>query len=221
MRAAAAALAGLLAGTAPALAHPHMFVDAGLQLIFDPDGRLAALRIVWAYDSYSSLLTFEDMALDPDYDGVLTEAELDRLRGFDGNWIEGYDGDIVAVQDGARLALGPPGDWTVTVDEGRIVSSHLRPVPARPDPAGGEFVLRVFDPTYYTAYSIVTAPQMRGRDDCTGAVYGPDLAAAEAILMAALDELYPGADPMDLEDDFPAVGEHFADEVRVRCGARS
>jgi polyphosphate kinase len=214
-------LAGLLALGGPAFAHPHMFVDAGLQLIFDDDGRLAALRIVWAYDSYSSLLTFEDMELDPDYDGVLTEAELDRLRGFDGNWVEGYDGDIVALHGDGPVALGPPGDWTVTVQDGRIVSSHLRPVPDRPDPAAAEIVLRVFDPTYYTAYSIVTAPQIRGRDDCTGTVYGPDLEAAEAVLMDALDELFPGAGPMDVDEDFPAVGEYFADEVRVRCGAPS
>ena len=32
------------ASAAPALAHPHVFIDAGVDVIFGPDGRAEALR---------------------------------------------------------------------------------------------------------------------------------------------------------------------------------
>ena len=53
------------------------------------------MRVTWAYDEFYSLLVLEDMRLDQDADGVLTEAEEQFLSGFDAQWVEGYNGDLV------------------------------------------------------------------------------------------------------------------------------
>jgi ABC-type uncharacterized transport system substrate-binding protein len=41
-------------------AHPHIFIDSGVEVIFDSQGQMTALRISWAYDDFHSLLAIED-----------------------------------------------------------------------------------------------------------------------------------------------------------------
>lgn len=100
-------LAALGASGTGALAHPHVFVDTGVELRFDAEGRLEALRIVWVYDDFVSLMIVAERGLDPDGDGVLTEAETAALTGFDMQWDEGFAGDTYLLADGRDLALGP------------------------------------------------------------------------------------------------------------------
>lgn len=205
---------------APARAHPHIFIDAGVEFLFDADGRLAALRIAWAYDELFSLLVLEDMGLDADYDGALTEEERDRLSGFDMEWIDGFEGDLEADQDGRPLALSGPLEWTADYRDGRIVTTHVRALAERLSPEEGPVRVRVFDPTYYTSYTIPGAPLVTGRDGCTTRVVVPDYRAAAAVLEAALAEMRgTSADAVEL--DFPAVGAAFAEEVILSCAPRS
>ena len=44
------ALLALSAGTGEALAHPHIFVDSTARIIFDGEGRFAAIENRWAFD---------------------------------------------------------------------------------------------------------------------------------------------------------------------------
>jgi ABC-type uncharacterized transport system substrate-binding protein len=60
----------LLLLPAPALAHPHVFVDASVEVVFDAQNRATGLRIGWTYDDLFSLMIVEDRGLDPDYDSV-------------------------------------------------------------------------------------------------------------------------------------------------------
>ena len=122
--------AALLACATPLGAHPHIFVDTGFEVIVDAEGRLTHLRITWAYDEFYSLLVTEDRGLDPDYDGVLTEAEVASLNGFDMRWIEGFNGDTVLLDGSEEVALSGPQEVATTFSEGRIITSHLRAVEA-------------------------------------------------------------------------------------------
>lgn len=208
----AAFLAAALAvhGAAPALAHPHEFIDAGVELRFD-GGTLAALRIVWVYDDLTSLMILTDRGIDPDQ--PLTPAQAADLTGFDMNWEAGFAGDTYLLNGETPVALGPPQDWTAHVVQGRIITTHLRQVAPPLAPGAAPLVVQVYDPSYYTAYTIATAPLIRGRDDCAAQVYGPDTAAADAALAEAMKEL-SGNDP---EAEFPAIGAAYAEEVRVTC----
>ncbi|SDW91537.1 ABC-type uncharacterized transport system, substrate-binding protein [Roseicitreum antarcticum] len=214
------ALAALGATPVAAQAHPHMFIDAGLELVFDDADQLAAVRVVWAYDAFYSMIALSDMGLDAAFSGTLTAEERAALQGFDMQWIEGFDGDIVVHLDGVVQDLAGPADWTADYVDGRIISSHLRPLEDRAHlPKGAELRIQVYDSTYYTAYTIVGTPQITGRDGCNARVFTPDREAADAQLMAALSELEGTGG--DAEVDFPAVGEMFSEEVRVTCAAAS
>ena len=85
-----AGLAGLILGAGVAFqaaAHPHVFVDTRLDVVFDTAGRAEGVRISWTYDDLFSLVIIMDHEMDADFDGVLTAQELETLRGFDMNWI--------------------------------------------------------------------------------------------------------------------------------------
>ncbi len=201
---------------APLGAHPHIFVDTELELVFAPDGQPEGIWISWAYDPFFSMLLVSDMGLDPDFTGDISEAERAELDGFDMNWIEGYHGDTHVTQGGRALALSGPVEWVSDYREGQLFSRHLRRFEDRPDPAQ-ELVIAVYDPTYYTSYGLVGMPQITGRGDCLARIYEPDWEAAGAQLEAALDEMLGAGG--DMEADFPAVGALFAEEVRILCPA--
>jgi polyphosphate kinase len=211
-RAITAVLATLAAG--PALAHPHVFIDATVEVIFDDQGRAAALRIGWTYDDLFSMMIVEDRALDPDYDGVLTDDAVAQLSGFDMQWDPGFPGDTYPLLDGQPLPLGPPQDWTAGYDGLRITSTHVRPFLTPVEVGATPLIVQVYDPSFYTSYVIAGTPVLTGRDDCAVQVFEPDLAAADEILMAALAEMAGSA---ELEGEFPAIGAAYAQEARVTC----
>ena len=214
MRRALALLAALL--PLPAAAHPHVFIGTGLTLILDADNRLAAIRVTWSYDELYSLLVLEERGLDPDYDGVLTPEELASLNGFDMAWVEGFPGDTYAFAGGEPLALGPPTDHATTIEEGRIVTAHTRTVAAVP--AAAAVSVKAYDPTFYTAYEISRGVAVEGGTGCTADLVPADLDAAYTML----EELLYGPRSAEwAEDDFPEVGEAFADEVRLTCASGS
>ncbi|MGR3454656.1 DUF1007 family protein [Pseudooceanicola sp.] len=201
-----AALCATLSGGA-VQAHPHVFVDTTLRIETDAEGRPVAVEVTWLYDELYSLLIFEDMGLDSDYDGALTPEELAQLDGFDMQWIPGFAGDLYLSGGAGPIRLGPPEPQSTRVEGGRIETVHRRPL-ASPGPE--TIVLRAYDPTYYTAYDLtggVSAPE-----GCSVQIAAPDLDAAQARVETELD-----GRPETVED-FPEVGDAFADTVTLRCG---
>lgn len=204
---------GLLSAS-PALAHPHIFVDAGIEVIFNATGQAEALRLSWTYDELISMTLVSERGLDPDFDGVLTPEETAKLNGFDMNWQPGFEGDSYALLSDTPLALSGPSEWTVGYAEGKLTSTHLRRFASPVDLAGLALVIQSYDPGYYTAYAVTNA-KVTGRDGCTADIFEPDREAADQILQDALAE-YSGTDGAEAE--FPAVGSAYAEEARVSCG---
>ncbi len=201
---------------APAFAHPHMFVDTGIEVIFDADRRATGVRISWSYDDLTSLSLLADKGLDPDGDGRLTEAELATLSGFDMHWDAGYPGDTYALLGDQPLGLSGPSDWTAGYDGTHLLSSHYRSFPAPVDPGALPLLIQSYDPSFYTSYSVVTAG-LKGGEGCKVQIFEPDRAAADKILQDAIAEMAGGD---GVEGEFPAVGAAYAEEARVTCGAR-
>jgi ABC-type uncharacterized transport system substrate-binding protein len=211
--------AGLWIGLASgALAHPHIFIDTGVEVIFDDQARVTGLRITWAYDDLFSLMLVEDRGLDPDFDGVLTPEETTAIEGFDMQWEPGYAGDTYASLGEVPLVLSGPAGWTTGYADGRLTSTHLRQFADPVVLAGQPLVVQVYDPSFYTAYRIAQQTLLTGADGCTAQAFEPDREAADAILQAAIDEQ---AGSIDIEGEFPAIGAAYSEEVRVTCAARS
>jgi polyphosphate kinase len=201
---------------APALAHPHVWIDTRIEVILDDRNRATGVRIDWTYDNLYSLFVIGDLGLDPDWDGELTAEEIARLSGFDMNWDPGFPGDTYALLGEAPLDMSRPKDWSATYADGKITSSHLRSF-AAPVPLGDlPLVVQAYDPGFYVAYAIPYPPVVTGGQGCKAQVFVPDMDAAQEALLAALAEYTPD---VDIEAEFPAVGAQFAEEVRVTCPA--
>lgn len=196
------------------VAHPHVFIDATVEVIFDSQNRAAAVRIGWTYDDLFSLSYLTEMGFDPDFDGVLTKDETARLAGFDTQWAEDFPGDSYALLGASPLGLSRPDAPTVNYENGRLTSTHLRRLSEPVALTGAELVVQIYDPSFYTAYSIAANPVLTGAQGCKAQVFEPDRDAADARLEAALQEL-AGAEGS--ETDFPAIGSAYAEEVRVTC----
>ncbi|SEP10146.1 ABC-type uncharacterized transport system, substrate-binding protein [Salinihabitans flavidus] len=207
-----ALVAALLAWAGPGLTHPHAFVDVGLRFETGEDGRIAAVEVTWAYDDFFSLLILEDMALDGDGDGALTEAERARLEGFDlDNWPEDYAGDLHLEKAGAPVALGPPRADGVRLAEGRIVSRHRRALET--PVAAADLVIRAYDPTYFIAYTLKPhAIELPGA--CLPEVEPADREAAQERLRDAVEQ----EEVTEQSYEMLQVGAWYADTVRVTCG---
>ncbi|WP_209015990.1 DUF1007 family protein [Roseibium sp. RKSG952] len=197
-----------------ATAHPHVFIDTGLEFIVDDAGQLTHVRVTWVYDEFYSLLVLEDMKLDQDADGVLTDAEEQVLAGFDAQWVEGYNGDLVVQADGTNVPLSGPMEPRATTEDGRIVTTHLRAVEDGFVPATA-LSAKPFDETYYTAYEVTRPVTVSGPDTCKVERFDPDIDGQLAQMQAFLLTL--DADYDLEENDIPLVGENFATEIRVSC----
>lgn len=210
-----ACLCGILVA-APALSHPHVWIDTRIEVVLNDQNQATGLRVSWTYDDLYSLYVVGDMGLDPDWDGTLTDEEAAALAGFDMKWEPGFAGDTYALIGDEPLVLGAPQDWTASYAEGRITSTHLRvfdaPVPVGADP----LIIQAYDPGYYVAYAIPFDPVVTGGKGCVARVFVPDLDQADEVLQAALEEYTPD---IDLETEFPAIGAAYAEEVRLTCAA--
>ncbi|MFD2741348.1 DUF1007 family protein [Sulfitobacter aestuarii] len=197
-------------------AHPHIFVDTGLELITSDAGEMTHVRVTWEYDEFYSLLITEDMGLDGDGDGLLTEAELDRLSGFDMNWIEGFNGDLVARLGETEIPLSDPQEVTASFAEGRITTTHLRAF-EEPIPAGETLVMKAYDPTYYTAYELSRPVRVEGSGTCDVRRKAPKLDNELRELQQQLATLDAEMDPEDV--GLPDIGAQMAGSVHVTCAA--
>lgn len=200
-----------------AVAHPHVYIDASVGLIYDGDGRLSAVEVEWTYDELYSLLIVEDLGLDPDGDGILSATESAALQGFDADWEPGFDGRLYMAGDGRRIALGPPQDFVAEYRDGRVLSRHRRPLTA--SLAGdAPLSLQIYDPEFYVDFTLTDDTRFAGRDDCRTALDAGDPAAAPEAYRSAVEAALSDAGS-DIEAELVVVdiGAAGAETLRVDC----
>ncbi|MGR3463395.1 DUF1007 family protein [Limimaricola sp.] len=212
------ALSAALPGAA--LAHPHVFIDAAFELVFDEAGALAAVRIDWAYDEFYSLMLIEENRLDADADGFPEQAALDAYAGRDVDWAAGFPGDFVIEKGGEAVALDGPVKHRARFEEGRLVSSHVRPLAAPFDVSDQVVTARAYDPTYFVAYDVPVDPTVIGREGCKLRRDVADRGAAEEEYGEQLAAIDATSDPFE-EIDLPDIGVLFADSFELTCAASS
>lgn len=193
-------------------AHPHVFVQAQITLIYDGTTP-TAVQMDWIYDDYFSLLLTADLGIDLDGDMRLTADEQVILNDAVTEWPAGFEGDLEVLQDGKAVQLGPKIGHVMSFENGIITETHVRPLAAI---GTADLVIRPFDPFYFVAYDVIDPIRFVGTDACRGDVTRADMVAARAMFA----ELTGGMRPEDVgaEEDFPEVGRSFSDTVTISCG---
>jgi ABC-type uncharacterized transport system substrate-binding protein len=207
------AVALILAPLTAAEAHPHVFVDVEVTVIYDDRGAVG-VQLDWTYDEYFSLLMTTDLGIDLDGDMRLTDAEAETLNASVTQWPDGYTGDLEVSQNDQIVELGARENHSVTLEDGLVRETHIRPLSGLTD---APLTIRAYDPFYYVDYQLAGPVRVIGSDNCTVEVTPPDLNEAYSLV----DELLYGRPASDVGPDeaFPEVGREFADTIVVQCAS--
>lgn len=172
-----AALAALLAPQAPALAHPHVFVDAALELDVADNGDLRAIRHEWTFDDMYSAFAVQGL---PREKGGPTRAALAKLAEEIIEKLDDVDHFTRAQGDGHELQSTGVRDARASFEDGRLKLSFT--LMLRAIGGAGDYVrVQVFDPQYVVAITLKDEVQLSGPARCTRALTRPrPLDAADA-----------------------------------------
>jgi ABC-type uncharacterized transport system substrate-binding protein len=146
-----AALASVL-GAAPAGAHPHVFIDYAVTVVFDDRGP-AAIRFLWTFDDMYSSMLFRDFTSRPT--GALGAADIASLKkkAFDDTAKLNYFTDLSV--NGKALSVKAVSDFTAGLEGGRISYGFTIPIPEGAPAGPGAFEVASFDHEFYISFQLV------------------------------------------------------------------
>lgn len=168
-------MAAPFAVPAPALAHPHIFAEARLEIVAGADGTVQELRNVWRFDevfSSSVILDFDkngDLKLDPH--------ELAELGETIRTSLADYHYFSTVTLDGAQIGIKKPDVFHTTMQDKQLMLIFAVK-PEKPVPLKGKLTFGIYDPTMYTAIDFPTDKDLvlkgAGFEKCQHKVVRPD-----------------------------------------------
>ncbi len=209
-----AVFAVLVLAAAPAFAHPHVWVDAKSEVVFDGAGNITAVRHIWRFDdAYSAFAT---QGLDTDGDGKFSQEELKPLADLNVESLKDFGYFTFIMAGGKDRDFGKPKEYWLSYDDGLLTLFFTLPT-AEPIPVkGGQATLDVYDPTYYVDFAFVKDDPVvldGAPPGCTVDVIHPkELDAATAATLAEIP-----ADQRDIPQDLLAVTSELTNGATLKC----
>lgn len=215
--ASAASLAILAAAAAPAVAHPHVWIEMRSDVVFNDQGQVTALNLMWTFDDSYAQVALD--GLDANGDGVYSPSELETLTRENIASLKDYDFFTVMRFNGQKQVLGEVKEFGQIWSNDKL-QLHLQvPLKVPVDPTKGEFVAKVYDPDFFIAIDYA-------KDDPVTAIGAmpkncqlvlkpvptdADVEQTRAMLSTKGPEWKP-----ENEEDFGAL---FAQPVSIQCKA--
>lgn len=209
----AGALPVLFMATAGASAHPHVFVDARAEIVFDGKGEITAVRNIWQFDD--AFTAFAVQGLDTNDDGELSDAELAPLAKVNVDSLQEYEFFTWLRIGKKSFPFVPPTEYWLEFHGGRLTLFFTLPLKA-PVAVTSQATLEVFDPDYFVAF---TFPEdlpvtVDGAPSGCAAAYHPphELDAATMAKLAAIP-----VDQHDLPPELEDAASALANLIRIDC----
>lgn len=137
-----------VAGTPAAEAHPHVWIDYELTVVFEK-GLIVALTQEWSFDEDFSATVLRDVAGDKKPAKTLGPPEIAKIEknAFSNLKNYGYFAHVFAGDDkvGTREATG----FKARLDGAKLVYDFTVPLEHGVDAKSGEVTIGVWDDTYY------------------------------------------------------------------------
>ncbi|GMG85495.1 DUF1007 family protein [Paralimibaculum aggregatum] len=215
IRLAAAALAACLAAAPPrAVAHPHIFVDGGVDFVIGDGSQLTALEVTWIFDAFETLYMLAAAGHAPTTVGALADAAQRDLIQELGDWPEDFAGSAHLSIDGQPISLDRPTGFAVDLIDGRLRLTFLRRLANPREIKARRVEVGFYEATYFYAFTVTNPPRIRGSSDhCMAEVkrFNPDTGLV--VLQSTLFDLDREETP-----EIANVGALFADRVVLQCG---
>lgn len=206
---AASSLALAMAPTA--LAHPHIFAEARLDVMVDAGRTVTALRNLWRFDDlFSSTVLVE---FDKNKDLKLDGAELLTIANTIYKSLAEFDYFQLVTANGKSVAIQQPKELIATFEDNQLVVL-FETAPKQPLKLTGKVDFGIYDPTFYTAIDFTEDKNMsvsRKLDGCSEKVVRPDPDEAIAENQDTLTEEFfnqPGGNDMS---------KIFATRLEIEC----
>ncbi len=210
LRTMAAATAVALSG-ANAIAHPHVFAEARLDVVVDAGATVRSLRHLWRFDdAFSSTVLVE---FDRNGNLVLDVDELEEVGGVIHESLAEYGYFQFVTADGADVAMQAPERIVADMQDGQLIVL-FESQPRQPLRLAGRLTFGIFDPTFFTAIDYTQDEWMAVENlpaSCTRKVVRPDPDEAIAQNREFLTEDF--LDP-DQPNDYSKI---FATRLELTC----
>ena len=159
----------------PALAHPHIFAEARLEVVAGNDGNLGELHNVWRFDEVFSSSVLLDF--DKNTNLKLDESELAELGEVMRKSLADYHYFTTITMNGANVGVQQPDVIHVSL-EGSQILVIFAIKPEKPVPLKGKLAFGIYDPSMYTSIDFPTDNELATVGDgfkaCKRAVVRPD-----------------------------------------------
>lgn len=150
---AAGVLASAIVSSAPAGAHPHVRVEMRSDVVFNEQGQIHAINLIWTFDDAYTQMALD--GLDANGDGVYSQAEIDPLTKENMISLKDYEYFTVLRVNGEKQALGEVTEYGQIWSNDKLQLHFQVPLKTPADPAKGEFVAKVYDPDFFIAIDYV------------------------------------------------------------------
>jgi ABC-type uncharacterized transport system substrate-binding protein len=155
---AAATFAALTLLSAAAEAHPHIFIEHSMQVVFDQSGPIG-LRMVWRFDELYSSTLRSDYTDTPK--GPITVKDVESLRSQHFAPVAAKHFFAAAAINGERLALDQFTDFAAKFVDGKAIYSFTIPLQPSKPVARNTLEVTVFDPEYYIDFELAADPPVK------------------------------------------------------------
>lgn len=206
-----AAAALVLAGAAPALAHPHVFAEASLEVAVDEGGFVTALRHVWRFDDLFSATVM--LEFDANADLVLDNEELEAVGSVIHESLAEFGYFQFVTAAGKDIEMHAPDRIMADFQDSQL-TILFESRPAQSLKLDGTVDFGVYDPTFYTAIDFYEDEQMTVAGlppSCTRSVIRPDADEAIAQNQQSLTDAFFN-DPTGV--DYSKI---FATRLQLEC----
>lgn len=193
---------------APVQAHPHVWITAQAEILYNPDGSVAAIRHVWDFDE--AYTAFATQGLDTNRDGKFSRDELKALAQENAESLHEFDFFTSLKIDGKRPAFGQPKDYFMEMNGQLLRFVYVLPL-EKPVKAKTSLSLEIADKSFFVAFNLtegegavtlVGAPQ-----GCTVRINRPKTQVPQQTLSEQAFQALGGED----------VGLQFATRAIVAC----
>lgn len=209
----AAAAALYVTATTEAVAHPHVFVDAQAEIVFDAGQRLAEIHNIWRFDEAFS--EYAVQGLDADGDGKLSEAELKPLAEINVKSLKDFEFFSYLTVGSDRAPLLPPEKYWLEFKDGRLTLFFTLPL-EEPTTVAAHAMLEVFDREYFVEFGFAKNQPVRLKGapaGCSMRHHAPEeLDPQTMTVLGAIPQ-----DQRELPPDLVQAVSSLANYVAVTC----
>ncbi|MEQ8656007.1 MAG: DUF1007 family protein [Hyphomicrobiales bacterium] len=211
-----------LMGASAAVAHPHVWVDAAAEVVFDDDGSIAAIRHAWRFDeAFSSYLM---LGLDTNGDGLYSREETAELAEVnvtslaDFHFFTSMAGAATTDRVGDLFSetFGAPEDYYLEHDGVHTTLHFTLPLETSVDANAHDLViLDIFDPEYFVAFSLVENDPIQLANAPSGCALSVDEPPPLDDSYASILSLIPAEEAVP--EELLSVTEQLANRARIVC----